>query len=167
MEGIILKFKKTITSTLAAALLVGALSGPATIFASPAPTKTVASASSTIVSNNLTTRSFPIVSSNTVTVTPTALNNGDVGTQNLISNVIKKAITSALRYGGDYLGKLLSKLSPSAGNFVIKYSSKIADVLDSITNWQENIIATGLVSIGIPPAEAYEIATYIVWLAGL
>ncbi|MFJ2046857.1 hypothetical protein ACIOBL_24875 [Paenibacillus taichungensis] len=163
-----MKFKKTITSTLAAAMLVGALSGPATIFASPAPTtKTVVSASSPIVSNNLTTRSFPNVSSNTFTVTPTALNNGDVGTQNLISNVIKKAITSALRYGGDYLGKLLSKLSPSAGNFVIKYSSKIADLLDSITNWQENIIASGLVSIGIPPAEAYEIATYIVWLAGL
>ncbi|WP_440116142.1 hypothetical protein [Paenibacillus sp. QZ-Y1] len=50
---------------------------------------------------------------------------------------------------------------------MINYSSKIADVLDSITNWQENILATALVSIGIPPAEAYEIATYIVWLAGL
>ncbi|TDL69347.1 hypothetical protein E2R58_09285 [Paenibacillus amylolyticus] len=128
--------------------------------------KTISVSSSTLNGSNVSTLPSNKLS-NTVIVTPTAQNNGDVSTQNLISNVIKKAITSALRYGGDYLGKLLSKLSPSAGNYVTKYSGKIADFLDSITNWQENTIATGLVGIGVPPAEAYEIVKYIVWLAGL
>jgi len=160
------KFKKTIASTLAAGILMGALSVPVTVMASPAPVKTVSVSSSTLIGSSVSTLPSNKLS-NTVIVTPTAQNNGDVSAQNLISNVIKKAITSALRYGGDYLGKLLSKLSPSAGNYVTKYSGKIADFLDSITNWQENIIATGLVGIGVPPAEAYEIAKYIVWLAGL
>ncbi|MET3547532.1 hypothetical protein ABID47_004148 [Paenibacillus favisporus] len=156
-------FKKTITATFAASLLAGALLGPASTFASAA-TKPVTSLTTTATLNNPS--SNITVNPDASTITP-ASSNGEVGTNNLISNVIKKAITSALRYGGDYLGKLLSKLSPSAGNFVTKYSSKIADFLDSITNWQKNIIATGLVGIGIPPAEAYEIASAIVWLAGL
>ncbi|MBT2290208.1 hypothetical protein J7E73_13865 [Paenibacillus albidus] len=145
---------------------MGALSVPVTVMASPAPTKTVSVSSSAQNGRDISVLPSK-TSSNTAIVTPSAQNNGDVSTQNLISNIIKKAITNALRYGGDYLGKLLSKLSPTAGNYVIKYSGQIADFLDSITNWLENIIASGLLTFGIPPYEAYEIAKYIVWLGGL
>ncbi|OBZ12957.1 MULTISPECIES: hypothetical protein [Bacillales] len=139
--------KKMIASVLAFSLLIGALIAPAAAFAANSKTGPVVATQVTVVSG-----------SNAA---------GGYQTNNLISNVIKKAITAALRYGGSYLGKILEKLSPSAGKFVTKYSTKIADFLDSITNWQENIIATGLVAIGIPPAEAYEIAKVVVWLAGI
>ncbi|MCY9593456.1 hypothetical protein PC41400_27840 [Paenibacillus chitinolyticus] len=136
--------KKTlVSSVLAVSIVAGALAAPSASFASALKTP-------------------PLANSVSTTVAPTA-----VQPDGLISNIIKKAITSALRYGGSYLGKLLEKLSPSAGQWLTKYSGKIADFLDSITNWQENIIATGLVSLGIPPAEAWEIAKAIVWLAGI
>lgn len=174
-DGIYLNLKKSITSVLAVTMIVGALSGPAATFASPSKSSATTVTSTAIASNskNVTTN---FVSSNVSTTTrvvpvlptvPDLSRGGGVETNNLVSNVIKKAITSAFRYGGSFLGNILSKLSPKAGSFVTKYSGKIADFLDSITNWQENVIASGLIAMGIPPIEAYEIATYLVWLAGI
>lgn len=166
-----MKFRKTVTATLATVMLLGALSAPASTFASTV-TRPVTTVTSTSTFHNASIITAQAVSSgiskpgNAIPI-PIPTNGNKVEANNLISNVIKKAITTALRYGGNYLGQLLSKLSPKAGSFVTKYSGKIADFLDSITNWQENVIATGLVSIGIPPLEAYEIAKYIVFLAGL
>ncbi|WP_010503897.1 hypothetical protein [Paenibacillus elgii] len=140
--------KKLVTSVLALSMVVSALA-PAASFASaakPVPAPVV-----------------PVVA---VKTTPPVTGQGQVQPDNLISNIIRKAIIASLRYGGPYLGKMLQRLSPKAAEWVTKNTGRIADFLEAISDWQEATIASGLVAIGCPPDIAIHIAYVIVLIAG-
>lgn len=142
--------KKLVASMLSASIITGAMAAPTASFAS------------SLLQDGKEVSVSPV----SPIQSPIPKNDSGNSEQNIISNVIKKAITNAIRHGGPFLNKLLSKVSPSAGKYVEKYANKLADFLDTLTDWQEVTVANYLVSLGVPPAEAANIAYYVVFLAG-
>lgn len=67
----------------------------------------------------------------------------------------RKAAVWALRHHAD---KIPQKLRPYAG--------KIADFLDASEAWEVQAIATGLLSLGVPPDVAWETARWVVLAFG-
>lgn len=84
----------------------------------------------------------------------------------IVLKAAKKALILALRHGGPPLAKLVRKLSPKAGKVVESRASEIANVLEQTTVWEEAVLSSGLIHIGIDPVTAREIARWVVMFLG-
>lgn len=146
-------------------MMIGALAVPASTFASAS--KPVASVSTKVTISTST----PYVNSSTpISVTAqdqaATLNaNGEVEQRNVIAKIGKKALSQILRYGGTGLGNLIKQIpydwAQSADKSLSKWGNQAADMLDAVDDFVENSYALGLVQLGVPPADAYEIAKFI------
>jgi hypothetical protein len=128
----------------------------------------------------LTTAVAPSISAATVTPKPVAYSivaqsvpttvtyqGSQVSVRSLPTSMLKKLIVNGLRYGGELLGDLLKIISKDGADWVKKNSSKAADFLDKLTEWQTEPIKLGLVALGLTPADALLIAEWIVLFIGI
>ncbi|MCY7484244.1 hypothetical protein [Paenibacillus alvei] len=128
----------------------------------------------------LTTAVAPSISAATVAPKPVAYSivaqsvpttvtyqGSQVSVQSLPTSMLKKLIVNGLRYGGELLGDLLKIISKDGADWIKKNSSKAADFLDKLTEWQTEPIKLGLVALGLSPADALLIAEWIVLFIGL
>jgi hypothetical protein len=148
--GIILNkiIKKTVPPLLAAGFLFGSVTG--TVSAKEP--------------NNLTKSEIKMQQE--VIAHPYKKGSNEVQPNSLITNLAKKAIISAFRHGGTLLSKIVAKASPKTAKYIEKYSHKIANFLEEL-NKQEGPIASGLISLGLPPDVAIETAKIIVFFLGI
>lgn len=77
-----------------------------------------------------------------------------------------KLVKILLRHGGPVLAKALKKASPRASKWIGKNSNRLANWLDSLEGASELAIATFLVSQGLEPITARDVARWIVFFAG-
>lgn len=128
----------------------------------------------------LTTAVAPSISAATVAPKPAAYSivaqsvpttvtyqGSQVSVRSLPTSMLKKLIVNGLRYGGELLGDLLKIISKDGADWVKKNSSKAADFLDKLTEWQTEPIKLGLVALGLTPADALLIAEWIVLFIGI
>ncbi|WP_430111473.1 hypothetical protein [Paenibacillus sp. B1-33] len=132
----------------------------------------------------LTTAVAPSISAATVAPKPVAYSivaqsvpttvtyqGSQVSVQSLPTSMLKKLIVNGLRYGGELLGELLGDLlkiiSKDGADWIKGNSSKLADFLDKLTEWQTVPIQMGLVALGLAPGDALIIAEWIVLFIGL
>ncbi|MDQ0417741.1 hypothetical protein J2Z48_001914 [Croceifilum oryzae] len=77
----------------------------------------------------------------------------------------KTAMVYALKYGGDYIGKLLKILNKEAGDYLKKHSYEIGDALDRFTTQiEQNLIDFMIHTLGFPQWVARNIAWAIMFL---
>lgn len=128
----------------------------------------------------LTTAVAPSISAATVAPKPVAYSivaqsvpttvtyqGSQVSVQSLPTSMLKKLIVNALRYGGELLGDVLKLVSKNGADWIKGNSSKLADFLDKLTEWQTVPIQMGLVALGLAPGDALIIAEWIVLFIGL
>lgn len=78
-----------------------------------------------------------------------------------------KLAAEAIRRGGPFVSKLVSKVSPKAGKIFKRNLDRIADWIEKAGNVQEAALAGFLMNLGIPSADAWLMARYIVLVFGL
>ena len=81
------------------------------------------------------------------------------------SGIKPKLVKILLRYGGDALAKALKKASPRASKSIGNNANRLANWLDSFGGASELAISTFLVSQGLEPILARDIARWIVLFA--
>ncbi len=110
------------------------------------------------------TETVPNLNKTTAPVTQSVTNvDGDVSAQGWKT----KLAAQAIRKGGWLVSKLAGKISPKAEQVLSKNTNKIANWIETAGDVQEWALATFLVSLGIPPADAAAIAYWIVLFFGL
>ncbi len=78
----------------------------------------------------------------------------------------QKLVVYALRHGGSLLSAIVRRLSPRAGNFLLKNANRLANFLDALENWAEYPIITFLMHNGVPYPEATACAEAVLFFIG-
>lgn len=109
------------------------------------------------ISRHLQTRSV----GSGVTSTSPAVRGGAIQPAGIKTKLVKVL----LRYGGPALAKALKKASPRASKWIGKNANRLANWLDSFEGASELAISTFLVSQGLEPILARDVARWIVFFA--
>lgn len=78
-----------------------------------------------------------------------------------------KAAATAFRYGGPFLSRVVSKVSPKAAKIIERKADRIANWLERAGNVRESGLVAFLKSIGVPTADARIVARYTILVFGL
>ncbi len=97
-----------------------------------------------------------------VTSTSPAARGGSVQPYGIKTKLVK----IVLRHGGEALSKALKNVSPRAANWIGNNANKLANWLDHLEGSSQLAISTFLVSQGLEPILARDIAQWIVFFAG-
>lgn len=79
--------------------------------------------------------------------------------------VKQKAVVYALKYGGKYLSEIVSILSKTNANYLKKHSYAIATKLEKLNKQGEGILASYIMTLGVPSTAARTIAWAIMFVA--
>ncbi|MGD7044813.1 hypothetical protein [Jeotgalibacillus proteolyticus] len=130
------------------------------------PSNTGISASPTV--GQLSQQEVQRFLNNGAVYTDRSVSPGQIGTQNIVTNLAKKLAVQGLRKSGTYLEGPLSKVIGKKYAAQAKDSFyKIADYIERVQDVQETAIASILIQGGLPPDVASETAKWIVLFFGL